>query len=1048
MMKENLRYFKSICGLVMLMLLASPLELSARRKKRSKKVPAPATEVKSDKPTPELPTELPQIIFRRPEDPLPAENITPDNGPDYNFGKIESELADITEEKSLADEAFDTQLQVIEDNFEENFEEMPDLFAQNILEEKTLQDTFEPSAGKEPVRVMPNQEYLADLYPETHRTDSSEPEKEDIYFNFEGAELKSFIEYIAEMRGMNIIPDKGVSGNKISLNIRTPISKSGAWNVFLTILDMAGFSLIKVGPVYKVVPKDKKLNQPLPAFINIPSEELPDNDATIRYVLFLNNISIKDVKPLLTSMLGQPHSIIEQPNVNGMIITDKSYNIKSAMKVIQELDQTGLQESVFILRLKRANAREVKELFDSLIKKPQGNPLARLLGKQAESSTDYFSPTTKIIAEERTNSLILLGNNKSLEKVKDFIVNNIDIELKDTVSPLRIYELQHTNAQDVVEILREVTASSNFDSPAGKQAAQHGAIRGGVKYFKNMTFQADKEGNRLIVSCTDEQDWKLLKQTIKDIDKAQPQIAIQMMVVTVAIDKNKELGGQLRSKTGGELGKGVEFQTTPMGGDNTFVKTDGKATSMLGNLLNSITAGQGAAILGLGQKSGDEKSMWGIFKALQTEENASVLSQPFLVTTNRNKGELRFGEKRFVTTEEAVSSSGEIGKASGKKPLNADTVISVTPQINMDGVIRLNVDIDINEFVDDAGSTQRKKLVTDVTVANGQVLVLGGFVKTKVSEGGGKTPILGDIPLLGWLFKNKNRSVSRNYVFIFMSPTIIKPRKTPGVNLYTKMKLHKATSDVKRAVETDKTNDPIHDWFFNADGEEYSHKVVDFANARYQPTTVDIAHDAYYRSETKEAISEIDRTISIAKSASPQEYLKAHKKKLKAEQLKKELEKERDNLKKIITTPVTQPRPANPPAPQVNTPEFKPTINSPAREPDKSMAPETKAEIPELESYSEPSPELSRLEDEIAQKRSRLKDLFGSGSMGDFLSFGAPTDQNESKPESSHKLDFVTKAGEETHNTEPEAEKDYADEKQALTDFFAPPSPTRNTEGP
>ena len=192
-----------------------------------------------------------------------------------------------------------------------------------------------------------------------------EDEPKDIYLNFEGAELKSFVEYMADIKGMNIIPDKSIAGNKISLNFRNPVSKTGAWNAFLTVLELANFSMIKVGNLYRIVTRDKKFKQPLPTFIGVKASDLPSSDATIRYVALLNNLPAQDVKGMLSSMLSQPSNVIDPPNINGFIITDCACTIKAAMQILEELDLTGLQESVYVMQLKRANARDVKTLFDT-----------------------------------------------------------------------------------------------------------------------------------------------------------------------------------------------------------------------------------------------------------------------------------------------------------------------------------------------------------------------------------------------------------------------------------------------------------------------------------------------------------------------------------------------------------------------------------------------------------------------------------------------------------------------------------------------------------
>ncbi len=665
----------------------------------------------------------------------------------------------------------------------------------------------------------------------------SDKEK-DIYLNFENTDLTNFINYVGELKKLNIILDKMLQGVKISLTIREPLDIQGAWNIFLTVLEMSGFTLVKRGEVYVVIPRDRKLMQALPSFINVSPEALPDSDLVIRYVLFLNNIQVADVRDLLVSMLSQPSNVIDHRDVNGFIITDKSHNIKAAAKLLKELDQMGLQETVTVLKLSNANALDTKNLLQSLIARPDGGALARLLGKTAEGSTEYFPPGTRIFAEERTNSLILLGTNQAIDKIVDFIKKHIDTTLAGTESPLHIYELKHTDVVQVADILREVTQPPS-DFVPGNQAARYGAIRGGVKYFRSMQFQADRDGNRLIVSSTDKNDWELLKKTIQDLDKPQAQVAVETFIVTVDVNDNKLLAGAIRNKKHGMLGRHIDFQSAALGTQPSLEEAnDGTPISLLGNMLSQLVLTQGTSALTFGKPT----NIWAVFRALKTQTNARILSQPFLVIANKTRGTIEFGQERRVVNEE---SDGSIG--AGFRTASASTNLDLRPQINLDGLVNMELTLNIDEFTDpNANSKDIKVLKTHVTVANGQVLVLGGFVRTKVTENKAKTPLLGDIPILGWLFKRQERTVTRSYVFVFLSPTIIKPRTAPGMQLYTKMKLHDATDEIEESVETKRTIDPVHNWFFNPDKTNYSHKVIDFANARYQPTTVDINNDAYY----------------------------------------------------------------------------------------------------------------------------------------------------------------------------------------------------------
>jgi|GEM_PF-550337 len=671
-------------------------------------------------------------------------------------------------------------------------------------------------------------------------------QKKDIYLVFENSTIGNFVTYMAELKNLNIIPDKGIEEAKFSLNIRDPLSIDGAWSVFLTVLETSGFSMIQSGEIWKVLPKDKKLTEALPSYINVSPDTLPNSDLEIRYVMFLQNIKVSDVKDLLISMLSNPSSVIDHQDANAFVITDKSYNIKAAAKLLLELDQIGLQETVTVMQLKKANAKDVAELLGALIKKPDANPLARLLGKTAEGATEYFSATTRIIPEERTNSLILLGNNASIDKIVAFITTHIDTDLVASSSPLHIYECKHIDASQMKDILDVVTQAP--ESSVGAAAGKYGAIRGGVKYFKSMTFQVDKDGNRLIVSCTDKYDWKMLKKTLKDLDKPQPQVAIDTLIVSVNSNDIKSLGGMVRNKKHGQIGQNIDFQSVPLNsasGPTMETAADGTTPiSLLGNLLFQLTNAQGSTLLSFGKAA--TGNIWSVFKILRQQTNATVLSQPFITVANKTTANIKVGEERQVLSEQ-----GGAGGVNSFERVAVNTSIDVTPQINLEGLIRLDMNVSIQDFGANERIRTDKTVKTSITVANGQVLILGGFVQTTVTESKAKTPILGDIPVLGWFFKNQNRTINKNYIFIFMVPTIIKPRQSPGTQLYTKMKMHAATESIEQAVQTQPTNDPVHNWFFNPEKENYSHKVIDFANARYQPTTVDIRNDPYYRSQTR-----------------------------------------------------------------------------------------------------------------------------------------------------------------------------------------------------
>lgn len=685
-------------------------------------------------------------------------------------------------------------------------------------------------------------------------------EERTIYLNFENSSLLNFVNYMAERKNINLIPDKGLENSKVSLTTRKPLNLTEAWDIFLTILDMSGFAIVESGSVFKVVPRDKRITEPLPIYINTKVQDLPDNDGTIRYVTFLENIRVDTIKDLLTNMLSANASVYPYKEANGFVIADKAMSIKTAIKVLEHLDTMGQPESVVVIRLRQANATDVHALLDSLIKKQDAaNPLlARFLGANADTSVDYFPQGTKIVLEERTNSLILLGPSAAIKKIEDFIVNYVDTALKEVESPLHIYELQYTEAVQMAEILKQVTDSSG--QAVGQQAAKFGAVRGGVKYFKAIKFVPEKSSNRLLISCTDDSDWKLIKKTIQDLDKPQPQIALEMLVVNVQALDVEQLAGALRNKKHGVLGKGIDIQTPALTGAPTTEDVAGSAVSLLGNLLPQLIAQQGATLLSFGQKL----NIWAVLEMLKQNTNANIVTQAFLTIANKAEGTLINGKTQFIPT----STTGSGSNLTGYTEVAANQTFIITPQINLDGIIQLDINMKNKSFTgtDDGASTD-SSVKTQVTIANGQALILCGTVSSQIQETKAKTPILGDIPLVGWFFKGHSVTKKQEYQFIFLSPTIVKPRTLPGVDLYTKMKLHSAASSLEDAVESGRTRDPLANWFFDTKRQNYSRKIMEYADGYYQPISVDIKNDPYYRSNDQDR-TYVDQNIAIVSDGS------------------------------------------------------------------------------------------------------------------------------------------------------------------------------------
>lgn len=652
----------------------------------------------------------------------------------------------------------------------------------------------------------------------------NEDEEDSIELNFENADLQNFVKQIEDIFEVTFITDdalsplpqgkKAIKNNKISFRTNQPLSKKEAWNLFVTFLDIAGFALNpQADPkVFRITTIEAARKSPLPTFIGIDSSLLSDTDELIRYVYFLENAStdtiIDVINPLRSS---SSQGLIALKEHKGFILTDKSYNIKMLMAIVKELDKVSIPESMSILKLRNANAEEVQNLYKELL--PKEEPTSRFFTKKQPTSL-YFPENTRIIADPRTNTLILLGPTNAIKKIEEFVVKYIDIELDQAYSPLYTYQLKYADARTIAEIMSNVTAFGK-DTAAG----MYGGVRGIDQYMRPMSFIPEPSTNRLIIKGHYE-DYLKAHKVISQLDEKQPQAAIEVLIVTVDLTDTKSLGAQIRSKQPGPnglLGNNIKFQTSGLYGTSTVVTNPNPSTGterLLGNLISLVTGAiPGTSLLTLGA---DAFGVWGIFEALQTVTDAEVVSNPFILATNNAQATVKIGEERRIITAEVV------GGPTVQNAFDADDAnlsVVITPQINSDGMIGLTIDIDINEFtnlVDQTDATQNtRKIKTQAIVANKEVLALGGLIRNNIQTRESKVPILGDIPILGWFFKNKKKVVIKQSLLVLISTRIIESNKGEDMKAFTRDHIQDYQDTINAMEYPSSHRDPVHRAFFS-----------------------------------------------------------------------------------------------------------------------------------------------------------------------------------------------------------------------------------------
>lgn len=713
--------------------------------------------------------------------------------------------------------------------------EVPDYYNEAIEQEVTTAQQTENEAA-ETVPTDMDQAALQAL----------QDVQESIEFNFEEADITTLLTQISELFDVIFITDdaidpltpgaKSLKGNKISFKTHKALTKKAAWNIFLTFLDLVGFALVPEATpgIYRVVTALQAQKSPVPTYIGIDSRKLPDNDQVIRYVYFIENARIDTIESIVNSLKStNAHGKILS-EIRALVITDRAYNIRSLMEVIRELDQVVMPQAMSVLKLVNADASEVKALYDSITKTDESQQPKTFMRKQP--TTIYFPENTKIIAEPRTNSLIIFGSPDAIQKIEKFITTHVDIELEKPYSPLHTYQLRYASAVTVADIMEKM---SQFGSETA--AGRSGGVRGGDKYIKPMSFTPEPATNTLVIKG-DYEDYIRALEVIKKLDEPQPQVAVEALLLAIDIDDQRELGSQIRTRvpeSSGLLGNNVAFQTSGirLGGTPKGIVTNDSGPGsdrLLGNLINLVqNAVAGNTVVSLGA---DAFGVWGIFGILQRITNAQVVSNPFLVATNKTKSSVEVGQVRRVITGTVFAGDAH-ENAFGD--FSAKIQLSVTPQINSDGMIVLSLNVMYENFLTpatdvDSVAKQTRQIDTRTIVADQEVIVIGGLIQNIVTESLTKVPILGDIPILGWLFKNKRVEIIKRNLMVLISTRIIEPEITHDVDAHTQIKLRDFYETVESLGDIAEHRDPVYKRFFENRQEASANVIEDFLFTRIQ----------------------------------------------------------------------------------------------------------------------------------------------------------------------------------------------------------------------
>jgi len=576
-------------------------------------------------------------------------------------------------------------------------------------------------------------------------------EEETYTLNFRDADIKELIKFVADTTGYTVIMDPKIRAN-IQVISQEPVNRQQLYDMFLSVLSMNGFTAIKNDNVLRIVSDKTVRTQPIPV-----TSTGRVNAEYITRVIELENITATKLIPVLRPLMPQEGHMAAYADSNAIIVSDSRENVQKIIEIISQLDKTTQQETE-IIKLKYASAEEVVRILNQILK-PQGG--------DKNTSEDRVN----LVADTRSNSILISGGGQARLKAI-VLVAKMDTALE-SVGNARVIYLNYANAKDLAPVLSKVSQNmARLDSGAGTATRTASNVGSAI--------EADEATNALIITAQSEV-MEGLQAIIERLDVPRAQVMVEAIIVEVTQGDMKDLGvdfmfADLKN------GFGSSNHTGNLGGiaQGAFNDDNEKAITGLAGALASIP---GALWGGVDFKP-NGNSFAAILTALESSGETNILSTPSLMTLDNNEASIVVGQEVPFVTGSYTSTGGGNNSNPGNpfqtiNRKNVGITLKVTPHVNEGGQITLKIIQEVSGLAATEQSTvdvvtNERRIETTVNTQDGETIVLGGLIQDDVNEVVSKIPILGDMPLLGRLFKKTKTTVTKKNLMVFIRPTVVR----------------------------------------------------------------------------------------------------------------------------------------------------------------------------------------------------------------------------------------------------------------------------------
>lgn len=573
-----------------------------------------------------------------------------------------------------------------------------------------------------------------------------------VTIDFNDVDIATFIKFISDLTGKNFVVDNAVKG-KVTIISPTKITIEEAFKVFESVLEVHGFTTIPSGNITKIVPALQARSKNIETLLR--RESVTPEDKVVTQLIPLKYANPDTLKKLFAPFISKTSVIVSYPPTGMLIVTEVLSNINRLIKIIDAIDVEGIGEELSVVPIEHATA---STLGASL------NNVFQTGAKNAKSPAPVSK--VKIVPDERTNTLIVLASEDDTIRIKQ-LIKLLDKEAPRSEGNIHVYYLQNANAEDLSKVLMAIPSKEAAATEKGKAPV----------VSKGVQIMADKATNSLVINAKKD-DYLVLEGIIRKLDIPRRMVYIEALIMEVDTDKDFDLGVEWRA--GNETGR---YDQSKIG---TFLGSGGSGTDGGYNLIPSISDNQisfpggfSIGVIGAGIKIGSAvfPTLGAVIRAYQKDSDVNILSTPQILTTDNEEAQITVGENVPFLTRQDTSTGNSDRDYSTYEYKDVGVSLKITPQINQERFVRLKIFQEVKSLKEGTASytptTLTRTADTTVIVKDKNTVVIGGMIGETTDRGSYKVPVLGDIPVLGWLFRSNTSTHNKTNLFIFLTPHII-----------------------------------------------------------------------------------------------------------------------------------------------------------------------------------------------------------------------------------------------------------------------------------